>query len=82
MSETSIADMPLYTNLDRIARGLSTRGIGAKIRSRQSSYLASTNGTITGSARSALRPDAGRSSQPSERPVLDQHFAIRSTQVR
>jgi cyclopropane fatty-acyl-phospholipid synthase-like methyltransferase len=30
MSEKSIADMPLYTNLDRIARGLSARGIGAK----------------------------------------------------
>ena len=30
MSETSIADMPLYTNLDRIARGLSARGIGAR----------------------------------------------------
>ena len=29
MSETSLADMPLYTNLDRIARGLSARGIGA-----------------------------------------------------
>ena len=30
MSEKSIADMPLYTNLDRIARGLSAHGIGAK----------------------------------------------------
>lgn len=30
MRETSLADMPLYTNLDRIARGLSARGIGAK----------------------------------------------------
>ncbi len=29
MSETSMADMPLYTNLDRIARGLSAHGIGA-----------------------------------------------------
>jgi cyclopropane fatty-acyl-phospholipid synthase-like methyltransferase len=29
MSETSISNMPLYTNLDRIARGLSARGIGA-----------------------------------------------------
>ncbi len=29
MSETSIAGMPLYTNLDRIARGLSAHGIGA-----------------------------------------------------
>ena len=29
MSEKSLADMPLYTNLDRIARGLSARGIGA-----------------------------------------------------
>jgi len=28
MSETSIADMPLYTHLDRIARGLSAHGIG------------------------------------------------------
>ena len=31
MSEKSIADMPLYTNLDRIARGLSAHGIGAYI---------------------------------------------------
>jgi sterol 24-C-methyltransferase/phosphoethanolamine N-methyltransferase len=30
MSEKSIADVPLYTNLDRIARGLSAHGIGAK----------------------------------------------------
>jgi cyclopropane fatty-acyl-phospholipid synthase-like methyltransferase len=30
MSEKSIADMPLYTNLDRIARGLSAHGIGAE----------------------------------------------------
>ena len=30
MSEKSIADMPLYTNLDRIARGLSARGIGGQ----------------------------------------------------
>ncbi len=30
MSEKSLADMPLYTNLDRIARGLSARGIGAE----------------------------------------------------
>jgi cyclopropane fatty-acyl-phospholipid synthase-like methyltransferase len=29
MGETSIAEMPLYTNLDRIARGLSARGLGA-----------------------------------------------------
>jgi SAM-dependent methyltransferase len=28
MNETSIADVPLYTNLDRIARGLSAHGIG------------------------------------------------------
>jgi cyclopropane fatty-acyl-phospholipid synthase-like methyltransferase len=30
MRETSISNMPLYTNLDRIARGLSARGIGAQ----------------------------------------------------
>jgi sarcosine/dimethylglycine N-methyltransferase len=30
MSEKSLADVPLYTNLDRIARGLSAHGIGAK----------------------------------------------------
>jgi cyclopropane fatty-acyl-phospholipid synthase-like methyltransferase len=30
MNEKSIADVPLYTNLDRIARGLSAHGIGAK----------------------------------------------------
>ncbi len=30
MSEKSIAEMPLYTNLDRIARGLSARGIGGQ----------------------------------------------------
>ena len=30
MSEMSLANMPLYTNLDRIARGLSAHGIGAK----------------------------------------------------
>jgi hypothetical protein len=30
MSEKSIADVPLYTNLDRIARRLSAHGIGAK----------------------------------------------------
>jgi sarcosine/dimethylglycine N-methyltransferase len=29
MNAKSLADMPLYTNLDRIARGLSARGIGA-----------------------------------------------------
>jgi cyclopropane fatty-acyl-phospholipid synthase-like methyltransferase len=29
MSVTSLADMPLYTNLDRIARGLAAHGIGA-----------------------------------------------------
>jgi sterol 24-C-methyltransferase/phosphoethanolamine N-methyltransferase len=30
MSEKSLADMPPYTNLDRIARGLSARGIGGQ----------------------------------------------------
>ena len=29
MNEKSISDVPLYTNLDRIARGLSAHGIGA-----------------------------------------------------
>lgn len=28
MTETSLADMPLYTNLDRVARGLAAAGIG------------------------------------------------------
>jgi hypothetical protein len=56
MNAKSLADMPLYSNLDRIARGLSARGIGATTRSRQSSCSISTNGTITESTRSAPPP--------------------------
>ena len=56
MSETSLADMPLYTNLDRIARGLSARGIGATDPIPPEQLSISTNGTITESTRSAPPP--------------------------
>jgi hypothetical protein len=58
MTENStIAAMPLYTNLDRVARGLAALDLGRRIRFRRNNCSPSTNGTITAPRLSARPPN-------------------------